>query len=196
MSSLKTAGRKIYHMKIFKKPIVVSICLLLSVVAVFVIAPGKEILSQYSGRLLKGEDTLSVLEEPPGLDVISDETCISTLLGTYTWQYKNNDGTVTGIAADSVHPLECKEFLEFFEITGATATIRFTEEPDAILNVCCWSDEYWSDSSADSENVSVNGNEIELKPGGYIYEVTAEWNAEKRGYGGSAYYSFYVKVLE
>lgn len=116
-------------MKIFKKPIVVSICLLLSGVAVIVIASGKETLSQYAGRLLKGENTLSVLEEPPGLDVMSDETCISTLLGTYTWQYKNNNGTVTGVAADSVHPLECKEFLEFFEITGPTAILRLRRNP-------------------------------------------------------------------
>lgn len=155
-----------------------------------------EALNQYANRLLSEKDALIILEEPPRLDVISDKTCISTLLGNYSWQRKNNDGTATGVEADSAHPLDCKELLELFETTEATAALRFTEEPDAILNVCCWSDEHWSDSAADSENVSVNGDEIELKPGGYIYEVTAEWNTEKSGYGGIAHYSFYIKVLE
>lgn len=65
---------------------------------------------------------------------------------------------------------------------------RFAEEPDAILSVRCWSDEHWSDLTADSENVTVNGNEIKLKTGGYIYEVIAEWNTEKSGYGGIAHF--------
>lgn len=155
-----------------------------------------EALNQYANRLLNQEDALIILEEPPRLDVISDETCIGTLLGAYSWQRKNIDGTVTGVEVDSAHPLNCKEQLELFETTEAAATLRFMEEPDTILNVCCWSDEHWSDPAADSENASVNGNVIELKPGGYIYEVTAEWNTEKSGYGGIAHYSIYIKVLE
>lgn len=97
---------------------------------------------------------------------------------------------------DSVHPLDCADLLHQIETTETNAILRFVEEPDTILGVRCWSDEHWSDTTADSKNVSVNGNEIELKVGGYIYEVTAEWNAEKSGYGGIAHYSFYVKVLE
>ena len=64
----------------------------------------------------------------------------------------------------------------------------------SILSVRCWRDKHWSDPSADSENVSVNGNKIEFKAGGYIYEVIAEWNTEKSGYGGIAHYSFYIQL--
>ena len=153
-------------------------------------------LNSYANRLLEEENAIVILEEPPVLNVILDDTCHDTLLGIYSWRRKNSDGTFTDMEADSAHPLDCKELLEPFETTETTAVLRFAEEPDTILNVCCWSDGHWLDSSADSEDISVNGNEIELKPGGYIYEVTAEWDAEKSGYGGTARYSFYVEVSE
>lgn len=153
-------------------------------------------LNSFANRLLREEDVVVILKEPPGLDVISDNTCHSALRGTYSWQSKNTDGTFTGVDADSMHPLDCKELLPALETEETKATLRFGEEPDAILNVCCWSDEHWSDTSADSEKVSVNGNEIELKQGAYIYEVIAKWDTGESGYGGTAYYSFYARVIE
>lgn len=153
-----------------------------------------EALNHYANRLLEEEDAMIILENPPELDVISDNVCNDTLLGTYSWQCKNNDGTFTNTEADSAHPLECADLLPPFETTETNAVLRFGEEPDTILSVRCWSDEHWSDPSADSENVSVNGNEIEFKAGGYIYEVIAEWNTEKSGYGGIAHYYFYIQV--
>lgn len=153
-----------------------------------------ETLNSYANRLLNEEDALVILEEPPALDIISSETYHETLLGTYSWQRKNDDGTFTGIQADSRHPLDCKDSLFPLEMAEITAVLRFTENPDT-LSVCCWSDEHWSDIGADSERVAVEGYQIELKPGGYIYEVRAKWDTEKSGYGGTAYYSFYVKTL-
>lgn len=153
-----------------------------------------EALNHYANRLLEEEDAMIILENPPKLDVISGNVCNDTLLGTYSWQCKNNDGTFTNTEADSAHPLECGDLLTPFETTETNAFLRFGEEPDAILSVRCWSDEHWSDPSADSENVSVNGNKIEIKTGGYIYEVIAEWNTEKSGYGGIAHYYFYIQV--
>ena len=155
-----------------------------------------EALNRYANRLLNDGGALIVMEKPPGLDIICDETCNSTLLGTYSWQSKDNDGTSMSINADSAHPLDCKKLLLPIETEKTTAMLRFAEEPDEILSARCWSDEHWSDLAADSEKVSVNGNEIELKTGGYIYEVIARWDSEKSGYGGTAYYSFYVIVGE
>ncbi len=153
-----------------------------------------EALNHYANRLLEEEDAIIILENPPKLDVISDNVCNDTLLGTYSWQCKNNDGTFTNTEADSAHPLECADLLPPFKTTETNAFLRFSEEPDTILSVRCWRDEHWSDPSADSENVSVNGNKIEFKAGGYIYEVIAEWNTEKSGYGGIAHYSFYIQL--
>lgn len=155
-----------------------------------------EALNRYANRLLNEGDAVIILEKPPALDVIINNTCNETLLGTYSWQCKNSDGTSQSMNADSAHPLDCADLLHQIETTETNAFLRFGEEPDTILSARCWSDEYWSDPAADSENVSVNGNEIELKVGGYIYEVTAEWNTEKSGYGGIAHYSFYVETEE
>lgn len=129
-----------------------------------------EALNAYANRLLNSENVTVILEEPPALSVISGQTAMGALLGTYSWQRKNPDGTFTGIESDSAHPLDCR---------------------DALL--LCWSDEHWSDSTANSEAVAVHGNTIELKSGGYIYEITAQWEAES-GYGGTAHYSVYIKT--
>lgn len=155
-----------------------------------------EALNRYANRLLDEEDSIIIVKEPPALTVFSDETSFGALLGTYSWQRKNDDGTSTSTEADSAHPLDCKDLLLPFETTEATAMLRFTENPGSILSVRCWSDEHWSDPTADSEDIPVNGNEIKLKPGGYIYEVCAEWDTEKSGYGGRACYFLYIKVLE
>ena len=62
-------------------------------------------LSAYANKLLNDENANIIIEEPPGLTVISDETAFDTLLGTYVWQKRNSDGTSTETQADSPHPL-------------------------------------------------------------------------------------------
>lgn len=140
-----------------------------------------------------GDSEENILKEPPELTVTSDKTSFTALKGTYSWQYPNGAGNSVHVEADSPHPLECKEYFEPLETTGTTATLEFSVEPDTILSVQCWSDEHWDDYSAIGEDVMINGNEIELKSGGYIYEVRAEWNTENGYGGGIAYYSFYLQ---
>lgn len=152
-----------------------------------------EALTAYADGLLHEENAGIIMEDPPKLYVFSGQTYEAALPGSYSWQRKNDDGTFTDTEADSPHPLD--RVTDLMETTETAATLRFTEEPDEILNVRCWSDKHWCDSSADSEDVSANGNKIELKPGGFIYEVTARWDTEKYNRGGTARYSFYVKVL-
>lgn len=148
-------------------------------------------LNSYANGLLKAGNAPAILEEPPALTIFSGEMAGGTILGTYSWQRRNYDGTVTGIDVDSVPPLGCKDRLRRFDNSEATITLRFNEEPDEILDVRCWSDEHWDELTADSETVTIKGYEIWPKPGGYIYEVTAKWNTES-GYGGTASYFFYV----
>lgn len=151
-----------------------------------------EALSRFANELLNAEDTVVVLEEPPVLTVVSDEMAAVALVGTYTWQKKLPDGTFSGTACDSPHPLDCKDLLSPpLETAQATAELRFAQQPDEILNIQCWRDTYWSDPSADGEDVVWSGNRVELKPGGNIYEVVARWDTAG-GYGGTACYSFYI----
>ena len=153
-----------------------------------------EALNGYANELLDSEDAVVVLEQPPALTVVSDETSVAALLGTYSWQQKNTDGTLTHVLADSPHPLDCRDLLSPpLETAEATATLRFTQNPDKIVSIQCWSDSYWSMPSADGENMIFSGNTIELKSGGYIYEVVAQWDTDS-GYGGTAHYSFYITV--
>ena len=153
-----------------------------------------ETLGSYANRLLNSEDAVIVLEEPPRLDVVSDNTCVETLPGTYSWEKRNPDGISTSVEADCAHPLDCKDLLSKFDTTQQTATLRFKENPDRILEAKCWSDAHWKDTDAAGENVEMNGYEMELKPGGHIYEIKAEWDAD-HGYGGIAYYSFYIDYV-
>lgn len=148
-----------------------------------------EALSSYANRLLNEEDTAVVLEKPPVLTVISDETAVEAMLGSYMWQRAEQGGEITAMIADSAHPLECKDLLPSLETTGQTAQLRFTAQPDEILSVRCWSDAHWGDLSAKSETVDFSGDTIELKEGGYIYEIVARWDAEN---GGTAYYDVYI----
>ena len=136
------------------------------------------------------------MEEPPALGLVSDNTYVSALLGAYSWQKKDVDGNSISTTTDSAHPLDCEELLSPpYETPEATATLSFTEEPDTILSVKCWSDEYWGKPTTNSEDVTIVGNVLTLKLGGYIYEVTAEWNTEN-GYGGTASYFIYLKTAD
>jgi hypothetical protein len=149
-------------------------------------------LNAYANELLQDEDVTVILESPPALSVVCDNTAVDTLLGTYSWRLTHADGTFTDILADSPHPLDCQDQLLKFETSEATATLNFTEDPDTILSVQCWSDTYRSNSSASGEKVEHNKNTIALKSGGYIYEVVAQWETE--GGGGTAHYSFYIET--
>lgn len=155
-----------------------------------------ETLNHYANELLNSGTASIILEEPPALSVVSDNTSMSALLGTYSWQKKDVDGNSISTNCDSAHPLDCEELLSPpYETPEATATLRFTEEPYTILSVKCWSDEYWGKPTTNSEDVTINGNVLTLKPGGYIYEIIAEWNTQN-GYGGTASYFIYLKMVE
>lgn len=154
-----------------------------------------EALNRYANELLGSGTAPVILEDPPALSVISDHTSVSALLGSYSWQKKDSDGTSVSVNADSAHPLDCRELLSPpYETQETKAVLRFTEEPDNILSVRCWSDAHWGEPGADSEAVTVSGNVLDLKAGGYIYEIIAGWDAEN-GYGGTAGYFIYLKTM-
>lgn len=152
-------------------------------------------LSSYANRLLHSENASIILDEPPALTVVSDETAFDALPGSYSWTTENPDGTCTGGEADCPHPLDCERLLSPpFETTESTAVLQFKEEPDTISYVECWSDAFWGKTDTAGEKVPVDGNVITLKTGGYIYEITAKWNTEN-GYGGTASYYIYIKTI-
>lgn len=131
-------------------------------------------------------------KEPPALKVLdSTRIAIEANIGTYSWMYDNGDGTQTGICADSSHPLEWQEFLIPMTTADGTVELYFDVEPQE-FTIRCWSDAYWGQVDAKEEKVTIQGNKLELKAGGYIYEVVATWTGENLAAEGTAYYAFYV----
>ena len=153
-------------------------------------------LNSYANELLNSDNANIILEEPPALGIISENTYYSAVQGSYSWQALNADGTVTGVEADSLHPLDCKDLLSpAFEAYKSKAGLEFHEKPDEISDIRCWSDENWGNTDAEAEKVDFTENEMTFKPGGNIYEITAKWNADN-GYGGTAGYYIYIEYIE
>ena len=130
--------------------------------------------------------------EPPELKIL-DSTCLGIVAnkGTYSWMSDNGDGTWKGVEADSSHPLEWQEFLVPMTTADRTVELYFDVEPQKIT-ICCWSDAYWGKVDAEEENATLSRNKLELKDGGYIYEVVAKWTGENLAAEGTVHYGFYV----
>lgn len=153
-----------------------------------------------TSKIELASSSIPILTEPPTLIISTLGSSIEALRGTTSWFYDNGDGTQTGIESDSMHPLDSnsKEYMPTLLMTPTSyssknpleAVLQFDVTPDEV-SVHCWSDEHWGNTFAGSEDISINDFAIELKDGGYIYEVIAHWNSSEK-YGGTAYYSFYA----
>ena len=130
--------------------------------------------------------------EPPELKIL-DSTCLGIVAnkGTYSWMSDNGDGTWKGVEADSSHPLEWQKFLVPMTTSDDTVELYFDVQPQEI-SVRCWSDEYWGKVDAEEENVTLSENTLEIKDGGYIYEVIAKWTGENLAAEGTVHYGFYI----
>lgn len=137
----------------------------------------------------------TVFTSPPELDLIFDGGSASVNLGTHTWNYDKGDGTWSGICSDHAHPLDCEELADPVILTNTQTKLAFEDAPDSIA-IQCWQDSAWGANTAESEAVTAEGFDLQLKPGGYIYEVTAKWNDDGSAYNGTAYYYFYAIVDE
>ena len=132
------------------------------------------------------------MKEPPKLTAsFGPGDSFHATTDTYGWNYDNGDGTMTGIQADSPHPLDLMDHLTPLETTVDTLELQFEVQPQSI-SVRCWNDSQWGNTGAESQKVSLSGNMLELKEGGYIYEVEATWTGENLGAEGSVHYVFYV----
>ena len=72
-----------------------------------------------------------------------------------------------------------------------TVELYFDVQPQEI-SVRCWSDEYWGQVDAKEESVTMSGNTLKLKNGGYIYEVVAKWTGDNLTAEGTVHYGFYI----
>lgn len=133
--------------------------------------------------VIKGE-----FSEPPKL-MINDLG--EAVTGGYEWSCAMGDGTWSHAIADSAHPLQMEKHLQILTPGNAWVDLNFESWPDE-YTVRCWPDSAFGDTEAESEAVMTWNNTIQLKTGGYIYEVTATWNDNGSGYYGTVTYVFYA----
>lgn len=129
---------------------------------------------------------------PPWLKIVCGETEVYAMHGSSSWHEDMGNGEIAYSEGDSLHPLLSKETLSERKLIAdaPVVVLDFTVEPDVIEEVVCWSDAHWENPDAPEEPVNFKDCEIELKPGGYIYLVSAQWYNEKNG--GTAWYAFYA----
>lgn len=130
--------------------------------------------------------------EPPMLKVQDNlGNSVEAVRGTYSWMYDTGNGLWTGVEADSAHPLQSQEFLIPLETASGTVTLSFDVQLQDIT-VRCWRDVHFGNADASGEHIPIDGNTLELKTGGYVYEICANWTGENLAAAGTAHYSFYV----
>lgn len=136
---------------------------------------------------------LSGYEKPPELTIVSGDTGIPALMGTFSWDCYDSDGNGVSTDACGEAPLDTIDLL-------TPVPVR-EEEPRLDLWFECWPDEislrYW-DIGNGADSVSIE-DAIEVLPedgtitamtdSTYLYEVHAVWE-NRDGIGGESYYTF------
>ena len=139
------------------------------------------------------------LEEPPELHIVAEDGTVTATGGSYSWNWNIFGGASCGVESDSIHPLEYEDLVETLVTDAPTVKLELAVAPDTVTAVECWSDEHWGGDydtpSESAELTSVNDTlNIALKPGGYIYVVSAKWDRDK--YSGTSRYVFHVVTPE
>ena len=91
-----------------------------------------EALNRYANKLLNDPAAPVILEDPPALAVVSGDTSLGALLGSYQWQRKADGDSFENILSDSPHPLDCGALLSPLDTGEQTAVLRCAEAPDEI----------------------------------------------------------------
>lgn len=133
--------------------------------------------------------------EPPAMKLVVDGNSTPGILGSYYWIVDQGDGTAATTVAESLTPEEITDVVaDFFEVTEQTGTLAFETDPDT-FTVRCWNAMTTGDEIV-YENVNVDGCDIQLKVGYYIYMVEAKWCNSGSYEGEAAYYLFVHYVVD
>lgn len=132
---------------------------------------------------------LLALDSPPELTVQCGGEEVHVMSCGFTWV------TEYGIlCADAPAPLQMKEQMTKLETVEETAVLQFEAAPDELC-VHAWDDNCTPECDGLSQTVAIRDRgEVELLPGGYLYEVTAKWGDGETA-GGTGAYVFYIEKL-
>lgn len=140
------------------------------------------------------------LYQPPEARLHHSNGTDTIVTGGYSWVTTDEDGLMNATVADAAHPLDCRDLLEPIYVSGDTAALELIDgtyfvtescRPDSVT-VRCWPDTQWGNTDAESETVSCDYPVFAVKPGGYIYEITAVWNDSANTHSGTVCYYAYL----
>ena len=130
--------------------------------------------------------------EPPVLTVRAGETAVEADQGSLTWEYDWGKDSSSKESVTTSHPLERQEFIPTLTTAETAAELSFSEECDS-FTVRCWPDAYWDQPETAAEEAAAEENVLTLLPGGYVYEVTAQWSSAAT-HRGTVSYAFHVEA--
>lgn len=145
-----------------------------------------------------------VVDEPPALTVTYGEESIKARFCLSNWEFTREDGTLSALMGDGLHPLMAKHTSPFITLDPTSVEpfeiwLRWDIVPD-MVSVNYWSEDCWEELSSGSEySPSLSGNEagdsylLRPKNGNYIYEIVATWQ-NAPNYGGTVRYSFHTVI--
>jgi hypothetical protein len=129
-------------------------------------------------------NTESNIKEPPEVKVSSNNNKVVAVLGTYSWLYDNEDGTSTGIEADSEIPPKIVKYQTTPLITnlGSEVNLEFDKSPQE-LRVNIWN------NNQKIREVKVEDTSFKTDEKGHlVYEIYAIWDQ------GSAHYAVKLNI--
>lgn len=134
-----------------------------------------------------------ICQQPPEVGLkCSDPLKLSYV--SCNWNFVNADGTMNSILADAPHPLQMTD-LEFIRCFGDCSVLLQFDNWPAELVARCWKAEEQGNVDAASQAIINWTTGFQLRPGDYIYEITATWNDDGSGYYGTATYVFRAEAV-
>ncbi|MEE0435736.1 MAG: hypothetical protein UDB11_10125 [Peptococcaceae bacterium] len=186
-----------------KKALTAVVVAALAIIALVVIAFSIHMPSEETSITEETVSSDSVMRNPPQLTVLGADDSAQARLGTYSWDWEDEDGG-KGTSSDSVHPLAAQEYTPVLSVdtddSAQNVTLAFEAdvEPDSV-SVRAWDTAYWgADDSAPSVEVPVTQDDegcigFALLSYDAVYEVHAVWDSAD-DYSGDAYYSFATSI--
>ena len=151
--------------------------------------------------------------KPPNGYVVTEEGKVPLRVGGYNWSYETGHGKGNGFIADQAQWPMPQEYMEtvtfpaeqmntgdvhivqnkeesFAVYPGCRVSLDWQVTPDAVSCIC-WHVDHETNGISEIPVECTKGGFV-AKQGSYIYEFSAGWLDQGRGYGGEA--SFYIHV--
>lgn len=147
-----------------------------------------------TSQTVLSEKKTETTDKPPELTLPFSQGTVLANQGTYCWNYDSGNGKWAAVCCDCIHPLQSEHLLQAPITDTPQIKLSFAVMPDTV-SVRCWPDTAFGNTNAKSKKCDVADFVLTLTPGGYIYEVTAQWEQTGQNSYGEACYVFYA-ILE